>query len=81
MTWLWGCLIIFFKGCIGSILFILGSALIAILFSGIIYAIAWMINHRPYKTTPKEPQTWQEWAQKQDGELKSLLSEIDKDLK
>jgi len=79
MTWLWGCLIIFFKGCIGSILFIIGSALIVILFSGIIYAIAWIINS--FKPTPKEPQTWQEWSQKQDSELKTLLSEIDKDSK
>lgn len=76
MTWLWGCLIIFFKGCIGSVLFTLGIVLITFIIGGLIGLI--QLGNKPKEK--KEPEDWKEWADKQDGELKSLLKEIDKDL-
>lgn len=79
MTWLWGCLIIFFKGLIGSILFTIGIALITFIGGGLIGLGGLIIGDlKPKK--PKEPEDWKEWADKQDGDLKSLMTEIDKDL-
>ena len=79
IAFLWSCMVIFFKGCLGSILFSISLALIALIFGGGIALIASLLG-RPPKPPEKKSQTWQEWKDKQDGELKSLVDEIDKDL-
>ena len=79
MTWLWGCLIIFFKGCIGSLLFTIGIALITFIGAGLI-ALGGLVFGDLKPKEKKEPEDWKEWADKQDGDLKSLMTEIDKDL-
>lgn len=79
MTWLWGCLIIFFKGCIGSVLFTLGIVLITLIGAGAFGLIGWILKQFTPKEK-KEPEDWKDWADKQEGNLKSLIDEIDKDL-
>jgi hypothetical protein len=78
ITWLWGCLIIFFKGCIGSALVIIGIILILSIGGGFIVLVDKF--NPPKKPEKKEPEDWKEWADKQEGDLKSLMTEIDKDL-
>lgn len=68
ITWLWGCMVIFFKGCLGSILFSISLGLMGLIGGGVIGLIALIIN----SFKPKK---------KEEGELKSLVDEIDKDLK
>ena len=79
MTWLWGCLIIFFKGCIGSVLFTIGIALITLIGSGA-FGLMSFIFKPLHPKEKKEPEDWKEWADEQEGNLKSLMNEIDKDL-
>ena len=79
MSWLWGCLIIFFKGCVGSVVFTILLIATSFFFAVMISAISWIFGSKK-SSVKKKQETWQEWEQKQDGELKSLLTEIDKDL-
>jgi len=79
LTWLLGCLIIFFKGLIGSLLFIFAVVLIITVGAGVIGIFS--IVFKPLEPKEKkEPEDWREWADKQDGDLKSLMTEIDKEL-
>jgi len=75
MSWLWGCMVIFFKGCIGSILFSLSMAAIGLLIAGLVTGIAWMFSLN------KKEEKLKDWVKEQESELKSLVDEIDKDLK
>jgi len=80
MSWLWGCMVLSFEVMIGTLawaaLLIVASILVALAIGG--STVAWPTG--PKKPERKLPETWQDWQEEQDGELKTLLKEIDKDL-
>ena len=81
MSWLLGCIVIFFKGCIGSLLVTVFIAVMCLFFAGIITFGSFIFKPSKPKPGKKPVEDWKDWADKQDGELKSLVTEIDKDLK
>ena len=78
MSWLLGCIVIFFKGCIGSLLVTVFIAVMCLFFAGIITFGSFIF--KPSKPGKKPVEAWEDWADKQNGELKSLVNEIDKEL-
>ena len=74
------CMMLALKVFLGTLFWVVVVILLIGLSAVIICSFAYIFGWTPPKEPPKKPETWQEWKEKQDGELKTLLNEIDKDL-